>query len=304
MTYGRLLLRDIAHHTGFTYRQIKHSLAVLIQQHLAFWNTDPESAETYYEANWVNAYALVRWGKSTKAVEDHFAEDRLSSLVGSLFPNFLTSGHLRVADLEKAYGLAPNEKSPESAANSNQVNGVMKESAEDLHVAIRALIGGRFLAIVHQSNFRSEADNRIEAERSLRGSQSITGMLKGKEKASFDNDVDRLLLRWKRGQDNISGAIKAAKLGSAKRAREEESGGEEVKSKKRRQVNGTKKGQESTLEAVKATKSRSTKRVHEEESSDEEVKSKKRRHVSGAMFNGLTKSGNSDLKDRLDVRQA
>ena len=262
MTYGRLRLHDIQRRSDFTPRQIKHSLAVLVQQHLALWYTDPDSSVTYYEANWVSAYALVRWGRYTKAVEDRFAP-----FVGSLFTNFLISGHLRVKDLEKAYDLSRNEKDLEPTTNGSLINGINGEakgatdnqpSLSRLHLAIHGLLKAKFLAIVHKSNFRSEADNRIEAERFLRGPQNVTGMLKGKEKLSFANEVDNLLLRWKHGA-------------------------------------------ESTIEAIKEGKLDSIKRPREEYSDDEEPQSKRPRYTNGISARGLTSSSKNDLEGRLDV---
>ena len=241
MNYGRLPIRDILYRTGFTPRQIKHSLSVLVQQHLALWNTDSASAVTFYEANWASAYTLVRWGKYVRAVEYRF-----EPFVAALFARILTSGHSRIGDLEDEYRRKRDEKKSGSLANGSILNDEAEDYTSDqpilarLHSSIHVLLKARFLTVVHESNFRSEADNRVEAERVVaKGkSQNVTNLLKGNERSEFDRKVDKVLLDWKQGSKDPLEVIREGNLSSIKRHWEDEPGDDERQSKRRRLTNG------------------------------------------------------------------
>ena len=71
---------------------------------------------------------------------------------------------------------------------------------EDLHSMLSALLRSGFVIPVHESYFRSAADNRIEAERELkRVNDSFQGTLKGEKKMEFDQAIDRKLDQWRDG---------------------------------------------------------------------------------------------------------
>jgi len=191
------------HHTSLAPRQIRHALAVLLQQHLAFWYTAYQGT-TFYEANWTSAYALVRSGKLTKAVED-----RLGPIAGELLTSLLLSGHARVADLAQAYSgdshsthIEPGN--PRHVPNGDLPNGKSKylpngqvSSAESFQPALTALVRAGLVATVHESHFRSEADNRAEAEILVKNWDKFRGDLKGPQKLEYAVAVDKKLLDWK-----------------------------------------------------------------------------------------------------------
>src|SRR4051812_37721297 len=86
--HGRLPLPLLVQHSGLSARHLKHGLVVLIQQHLALHYTSEDDGITYYEADWRNAYNLVRAGKIITMVEDRFGES-----AGGIVSNLLLLGH-------------------------------------------------------------------------------------------------------------------------------------------------------------------------------------------------------------------
>jgi len=203
MCNGRLTIPSILHHTSLPSRQIKHALAVLIQQHLAFWYTVNEGT-TYYEANWTGAYTLVRSGKLTKAVED-----RLGPAAAEILTSLLLSGHARVADLEQAYSAPSHAGSIESSNPKGVSNGVLANgkskhppnghppASESFQSALTALVRAGLLTTVHKSHFRSEADNKAEAEMLIKSWDKFRGDLKGPQKAEYADAVAKQLLAWR-----------------------------------------------------------------------------------------------------------
>ncbi|MCJ1249985.1 RNA polymerase III subunit C82 [Trapelia coarctata] len=203
MCNGRLTIPSILQHTSLPPRQIKHALAVLLQQHLAFWYTVHEGT-TYYEANWAGAYALVRSGKLMKAVED-----RLGPVAGEILTSLLLSGHARVADLEKAHS-APSHggnlepSNPKGAPNGALPNIHSKHppnghvpAVESFQSALTALVRAGLLTTVHESHFRPEADNRAEAEMLVKSWDNFRGDLKGPQKAEYAEAVAKQLVAWR-----------------------------------------------------------------------------------------------------------
>jgi DNA-directed RNA polymerase III subunit RPC3 len=78
-------------------RQIKYGLVILLQQHLIF-HSGSDAPLTYYEIDWQNSYAIVRFGKVVKLVEDRFGKK-----AANVMSNLLALGHTRIADLKEAY---------------------------------------------------------------------------------------------------------------------------------------------------------------------------------------------------------
>ena len=216
MCNGRLTIPSILHHTSLPPRQIKHALAVLLQQHLAFWYTVHEGT-TYYEANWTGAYALVRSGKLTKAVED-----RHGPVAAEILTNLLLSGHARVADLEQAHGSPSHAVSfepgnPKATPNGELPNGKSRHppnghapASESFQSALTALVRAGLLTAVHESHFRSEADNRAEAETLVKSLDRFRGDLKGSQKAEYAEAVTKQLVHWRFANDADSKILTAA----------------------------------------------------------------------------------------------
>ena len=230
MRHGRLPFRILLRHSRLSPRQLRHSLAVLIQQHLTLWHTSDDDVTTY-EANLTTVYALVRSGKYIK-----LAEDRLGEFAGQIISNLLLLGHARVGDLAKAYVFTSSKEINGGAGTSHgfrttsltplskpKAQNYAKEGGptlESLHQALSDLLRTRILSVVHESHFRSDADNRIEAEREVPSVDKWQSKLKKDQQLEWEKRVERKLRDWKYGTEHDMNEIIALQKGK-KRPREE-----------------------------------------------------------------------------------
>ena len=185
---------------------MKHSLAVLIQQHLALWYTSPNDGITHYEANWPSAYALVRSGKLIKLVEDRFGD-----FAGGIVSNLLLLGHAQVGDLARAYDLVHSDDSSirtngaKLNTDTNSPNGIAKcngkggyiPTLQAFQTTLYTLIKAGYVSTVHESHFRSEADNKSEAEKELQRNPEYRGPLKRAEKFDYEQTLKNKLVEWR-----------------------------------------------------------------------------------------------------------
>jgi DNA-directed RNA polymerase III subunit RPC3 len=128
--HGRQTLAAIARASYLNGRQIKYGLVILLQQHLIFHSgNDASSTVTYYEIDWQNSYALVRFGKVAKLVEDRFGKK-----AANVISNLLTLGHTRIADLKEAY--FPPDVDSDGDSDDGRVNGAgsKRKRANGIHV--------------------------------------------------------------------------------------------------------------------------------------------------------------------------
>jgi DNA-directed RNA polymerase III subunit RPC3 len=114
--HGRQTLAAIARASYLNGRQIKYGLVILLQQHLIF-HSGNDAPVTYYEIDWLNTYALVRFGKVAKLVQDRFGKK-----AANVISNLLTLGHTRIADLKDAY-FPPASDSDDDSDDNEVVNG-------------------------------------------------------------------------------------------------------------------------------------------------------------------------------------
>ena len=113
--HGRQTLAVVARASYLNPRQIKYGLAILLQQHLVF-HSGHDAPTTYYEIDWQNSYALVRFGKVTKLVQDRYGKK-----AANIMSNLLALGHTRMADLKEAY--FPPETDSDDESDDGIVNG-------------------------------------------------------------------------------------------------------------------------------------------------------------------------------------
>jgi DNA-directed RNA polymerase III subunit RPC3 len=71
---------------------------------------------TYYEIDWQNSYAIVRFGKVVKLVQDRFGKK-----AANVISNLLALGHTRIADLKEAY--FPPETESDDDSDDGAANG-------------------------------------------------------------------------------------------------------------------------------------------------------------------------------------
>jgi DNA-directed RNA polymerase III subunit RPC3 len=110
-------------------RQISLGLVTLVQSHLVF-HSSAVSPQSAYEIDWQQSYALVRFGKVVKLVEDRFGKNA-STVIG----NLLEHGHTRIGDLKNALfpPTEPTDYSDDEAVNGNGA-GLKRKRTNGDHV--------------------------------------------------------------------------------------------------------------------------------------------------------------------------
>ena len=202
----------------------KHGLSVLVQQHLVLWYTSPEDHLTSYEANTAVAYSLVRSGKYIK-----IAEARAGEYAGKVISNLLLLGHARVSDLMQAYQegqsksthdrlLAVNYESSSRPKSSSY--GHADRRNEEQNAILRSIYGTlcdllrtELISRVHISHFRSDADNRSEAEKVVPHPAEYKAKSKRERDAQHEVAVKRKLKEWKYWTDGGHHAVEEPKAG-------------------------------------------------------------------------------------------
>lgn len=84
-------------------------------------------------------------------------------------------------------------------------NGLAKSNGKDSQVptfqsfqtTLYTLIHAGYVSTVHESHFRSEADNRNEAEKELQRDPEYRGPLKGAEKFDYEQALKNKLVEWR-----------------------------------------------------------------------------------------------------------
>ncbi|RYO92393.1 hypothetical protein DL766_000363 [Monosporascus sp. MC13-8B] len=117
---GRSTTAQLAVHTALNQRQVRHGLAVLVQQNAVFHLSDPDSSITYYDANPDVVYNLVRSGKILEMVRENYGD-----IAKGLVQDVLVLGHIKMSDLVEAY----KNKAP--SGGNKPVNGVVKDEHDE-----------------------------------------------------------------------------------------------------------------------------------------------------------------------------
>lgn len=184
----------LSKHTGLTSRQLRHGLAVLIQQNLVFHDVDPDTDFTHYEANQSAAYGLIRAGKIIEIVEA-----RHGATAKDVVQNLFLLGHTQISDLVEAYESKPNHHANgngNSRPLTNGVNGHHKAystTAGQLHGILHQLLEGGIIEPVVEDMFRSPSDMYNKVEKQITKDE-FGGSTKGaKQKAELEHKVRQKL---------------------------------------------------------------------------------------------------------------
>lgn len=189
--------------TLFTPRQLKHSLAVLIQENLVLWYTSAEDGSTSYEANHNACYLLIRSGKYLSYVEDRFKEPAVE-----LLSHVIAYGHTSVGALVRAHGSSSGASSHKSAlpngikckdVNSGHVDD--NHSAHALQDSLCDMLSTGLFGLAHESDFRPFADNRIEAEKLAPHRDGLSVKMKQAEALIYEQGIADRLHEWKHGTE-------------------------------------------------------------------------------------------------------
>lgn len=153
----------------------------------------------------------MRSGKYVK-----WTEDRHGDFAGGVVSNLLLLGHARVGDLAQAYKLVlPNRKHATEATHglpnsesletqkTKQVNTETNNhgpTLESLHLTLWDLLKAGLIITVNESHFRSDADNKIEAEREI-PHPKLKWKFKKDEELEWARNIQQRLEDWKHGSE-------------------------------------------------------------------------------------------------------
>ena len=215
---GRLNFSALIRQTLFTPRQLKHSLAVLIQENLVLWYTSAEDGSTSYEANHDTCYLLIRSGKYLSYVEDRFKEPAVE-----LLSHMIAHGHTSVGALVRAHGSPSGAPSHKPALRNglkcnDKDSGHVDEthSADALQDSVCDLVSTGLLGLAHESDFRPFPDNRIEAEKLAPYRDGLSLKMKQAEALLYEQGIADRLHEWKHGTEAQQAELSDLK-GSKKR---------------------------------------------------------------------------------------
>ena len=195
--------------TKLDEHQLRNGLSILIQQNLVYWNTSSNDHSTAYEANVSAGYNLVRNGKYIR-----FIEDRFGVIASKIISHLLVHGYARAGDLvesrsadsadgghgkSKAAHVGPNgviARVPKENGRIEYGDGAIAHNEKEM---LSELLKAGLVRKVHQSHFRTDADNRTEAEKILPPVEEYKASRKGDRQAMWEAAVQDMLNQWKYG---------------------------------------------------------------------------------------------------------
>ena len=140
-------------------------------------------------------------------------EHRFGKLAGDVVSNISALGHARVGDLLQAYGVHNENRlqGPQDSSNAwdklklidmKQEPDVKKDdglTSDKIRTILHELLSLGLISRVHISHFRSDSDNRIEAERVVPPVEHYKAKSKRENEAQWEATVNRKLAEWKHG---------------------------------------------------------------------------------------------------------
>ncbi|OAX80479.1 DNA-directed RNA polymerase III subunit rpc3 [Emergomyces africanus] len=236
--HGRQPLSRIVPNTRLSPRQVRHGLAVLIQQHLIYHYTSLDDGITYYEASWRTAYNLVRSGRILQLVEE-----KLGDYAAKVLSTILYLGHVRISYMETLPELRPQPLNRAGKGTSSKgLNGVhhYEEEEEDnalgpeermgeqdtaggrengfdvdldgpavsqLHPTLRSLAAYGYIMRVRDAHFQSPSDLVDDAERAISSRSDVRGLKGKKLQEAIDAGVEAYI------KEKTDGTISQGRLG-------------------------------------------------------------------------------------------
>lgn len=205
-----------------TARQLRHGVAVLIQQNLLFYYVDNDTKLATYEANPSTAYNLLRTGKILELVESTY-----NAAVKDVMQTILLVGQTRISDLKAAY----EEKIRQSnAANADEVmddeeatpaakkSQFPVKSMAHLNSIICRLIEAELVDVVHGRTFQSPDDILKDTQKQVADAKFPDGVKgAGKAKIEYDEAVAQELRKVRRESKYLKRKLEDGGSSAAKR---------------------------------------------------------------------------------------
>lgn len=209
MNKGRSTIPQLIQYTSLTARQLRHGLAVLVQNNLLYWQV--ESGHAFYTANPDAAYNLIRAGKILDMVGSRYGDAEKE-----LMTNLLSMGHTKVEDLRDAYRakfkqaarLAPavngntngdshhDEDDPfadDTAPKHDNRTGLHIKTLEELDEVLCRMINAELVSSVTESSFRSWEDTRKFIEDEVKTTYFAGGVRGAKGKEEYATKLSKRL---------------------------------------------------------------------------------------------------------------
>lgn len=162
------------------------------------------------------------------------AEDQVGKFAGEVISSLLSLGHAQVGDLVEGFGCGTSKSTNGSlvtpdvsdkphlngwkhAADGIDGHGVTFESVQ---ATLFDLLQAGLISEVHESHFRSEADNRLEAEKVVPPPEFYKAKSKRDNEAQWETSIKKKLAEWKHGIEAEAVVIKDSKnTNSAKKGK-------------------------------------------------------------------------------------
>lgn len=157
-------------------------------------------------------------------------ENRVGEFASTIISHLLLLGHAQVGDLMQAYGVSHAQETIGPIATklgvlgkgaakerdgSTKSNRTVSVTQEKINQTLCELMNAGLVVAVHESDFRSEADNRTEAERSVGNlaEYKIKGKSKKQINALWEAEVREQLHSWKLGSRDERSEVDSFKVG-------------------------------------------------------------------------------------------
>ena len=211
LSRGRSSVGQLGQYTSMTQKQLRHGLAVLIQQNLLYYYVDHDTKTATYEANPDPAYNLIRIGKILEMVESAYGP-----AVKDVMQSLLLLGQTRVSDLKAAYEgkiRRSTEAAQHASLDADMVDGeappVAKKptlpvkSVAQLNSIICRLAEAELVDVVHGLTLVSPEDVYKDVEERVTRVKFPGGVKGGKGKAEFEEAVAMELCKVRRESKSL-----------------------------------------------------------------------------------------------------
>lgn len=222
---GRSSLGQLGQYTSMTPRQLRHGLAVLIQQSLLYYYVDHDTKSATYEANPEPAYNLIRTGKILEMVESAHGAP-----VKDVMQSLLLLGQTRISDLKAAYE-EKIKRSIEAAQHANvdvdivdadappaaKKSNLPVKSVAHLNSIICRLAEAELVDVVHGLTFVSPEDIQKDVEERVTRVKFPGGVKGGKGKVEFEEAVAMELCKIRRESKSLKRKLEESGATAVKR---------------------------------------------------------------------------------------
>nr|POF11459.1 dna-directed rna polymerase iii subunit rpc3 [Quercus suber] len=214
--HGRLHLHALILHSKIPTRRLKHGLGILLEQQLVRRHIAEDDVPIMYQADWRNAYDIVRHDAIMELVKERYGEGA-GQVVGSI----LQSGIARIGDVADSYDFAaaPKQDHTVEEADGKKIvaNGLAKSNGQtlahsnpaigslgELHKIFRLLLDAQILVKVGTRSYESSRDRDDQAREQIINERFPDGKITGAKKAKEFSRAVNTLKRQMRDEDEYS----------------------------------------------------------------------------------------------------